>query len=463
MRVLFAAAELAPVARVGGLAEAAAGLVRALRRLGVEVEVVLPDYAGGALDDEELEEPLALPSWAQPAWVRRGVWPGAGEVTLVETPGVRRPHPYLDPVNGLGWPDNDRRFLAFSAVVAALAERRRPDVVHLNDWHSAAALGFLTGAPPPSVLTIHTLGYQGVCGAQWLGQIPRRPEAYEWYGGTNPLSGGIALADRIVAVSPTYAAEILTPEMGAGLDGPLRARAGALVGIRNGIDDEAWDPTADRFLPAPFSAADLAGRARCRAELAAELNWPDDPAALVGMVTRLVDQKGVDLALAAAPFLAHLPARLVILGAGDRALAAQAAALALGAPDRVAFVEGYDEGLGRRIFGGADLFLMPSRFEPCGLAQMQAMAYGALPVVSDLGGLHDTVVDLDAQPEAGTGILLAEPSAAGVVDGLHRAVRALADPGRRRAAQTRGMTADWSWTGPATRHLALYEELLAGR
>ncbi|MCB0994467.1 MAG: glycogen/starch synthase [Acidimicrobiales bacterium] len=456
LRVLFATAELRPAVGVGGLGEAAGGLVRALRSLGVDVEAVLPDYLGWELEDERVDE-LDVPAWAGPARARTGVLGDTGRVTLVEAAGLARPHPYLQP-DGSGWPDNDHRFASFSAAVAALARLRRPDVVHLNDWHTALTLGLLHPAPP-TVLTIHTLGYQGVTGPEWAARLPHHGERYLWHGATNPLAGAIALADRIVSVSPTYAREILTPEHGMGLHDLLRTRADALEGIRNGIDAEAWNPGTDSNLASAFDASDPDGKVRCRAALLRELAWPDTGDPVACMVTRLVDQKGVDVALGAVPYLEHLRCRLVVLGSGDAWLADWARAASAERPDWVRFIDGYDATLAHRLFAGSDLLLMPSRFEPCGLAQMQAMAYGTLPVVSDVGGLHDTVVDADDDRDNGTGFVTRTTDLAGLVDGLHRAVRAWRHPARRRAIMRRGMSIDWSWTTPAERHVAIYTEL----
>lgn len=456
MRVLFATAELSPVARVGGLAPAAAGLVKALRRLGVEVEVVLPDYRGLPLQGERIEH-LHVPHWASPAVARSGELEGVGPITLLDAPGLRRGHPYLLP-DGTGHPDNDDRFFRFSAGVAALTELRRPDVLHLNDWHTSATLAFLA-EPPPSVLTIHTLGYQGWTNLGWLQAFPFNAGAYSVDGGTNPLAGAIRLADAVISVSPTYARESLTVAGGFGLDEVLAAKGDRFVGILNGIDTEEWDPAADPHVPVPFSLAEPAGKDAARAALRAELGLPESKAPLAVMVTRLVDQKGVDLVLPCLPYLGSVPAQLAVLGSGEKALVDALHEGAARYRDAVAFRDGYDEGLAHRLFAGADLFLMPSRFEPCGLAQMQAMRYGALPVVTDVGGLHDTVLDIDANPATGTGIVAREVSALGVLDALHRAGRAHQNAPRRAAMRRRGMAIDWSWQAPAERHVALYESI----
>lgn len=462
MRILFATAELAPIARVGGLAEAAAGLVRQLRADGDTVDVVLPDYSGVALAGEHVTE-LPVPDWAGGvARFRRGTHAVAGPVTLVSTAGTARPNPYVD-ANGQGWPDNDVRFFGFAAATAALAAADRPDVVHLNDWHTAATLGFM-GDPPPVVFTIHTLGHQGVVDIDWLNRLPYRSGAFEGFAVTNAMLGAIRLADRIIAVSPTYAAEIVTPQHGMGLDGELAARGTALVGIRNGIDVAEWNPAGDPHLATNYTLATVAaGKRACRRALLDRAAFAGPPVGahepVIGVVSRLVHQKGIDLLTETVPFLHHLGARLVVLGSGDVGLADQLRYLTGVHPDRLVFVDGYDADLAHQVFAGADLFAMPSRFEPCGLAQMQAMAYGTLPVVTDVGGLHDTVIDADAVPERGTGIAAHTPSAAAVTDALWRAVRLWRDEPRRAAAQQRGMSTDWSWRLPTTDHQTLYRSL----
>jgi starch synthase len=461
MRVLFATAELAPVAVVGGLAHAAAGLTAELRRQGVEVDVVLPDYGGIELAGEHTR-PIAVPTWARPATVRTGEHAVAGRLHLVRTKGIQRSHPYLRP-DGRGWPDNAERFIAFSRAIAAMVLAEPPDVLHLNDWHTGAVLAALD-APPPSVLSLHNLAYQGVTDGSWLGRLGPRAEHYEWWGGTNPLSGAIALADKVVAVSPNYAREILTPDGGFGLDGSLRNRWADVSGILNGIDQVVWDPATDRHLTATYSidvgiGAVIAAKAANRRVLGDRFGWPDDGTPLATMVTRLTEQKGVDLIAPIVPVLRQIPLRLAVLGAGEAALAAELAAMTFEHPEQLAFVEGYDEELSHRLFAAADVYLMPSRFEPCGLAQMQAMRYGAIPVVTDVGGLHDTVPDADEHRD-GNGFVADRVNAVAVVSALFRAARRLGDRRRRQALVRRIMKIDWSWRGPAVEYIKLYRALL---
>jgi starch synthase len=460
VRVVFATAELAPFVKVGGLGDAAAGLVVELRRLGVDVEVILPDYGGLELA-ATTERALEMPAWAGPATIRSGSLDGFADLSLVSADDLERPHPYLDR-RGRGWPDNDRRFLVFSAAIAAHLLADPPDLVHLNDWHTGATLG-LTADPPPSLLTIHNLAYQGITDDRWLEVLTRRPEAYEWYGDMNPLTGAIALADRVVAVSPHFAEETLRPESGFGVDEALAARGPHYLGILNGIDTSVWDPATDPHLPLHYGPRSAHRKRSIGRGLAIEMGWPPSAEPLIGMVTRLTDQKGVDLALEAGTDLGSIGARMILLGAGDAVLARGATRLAERMPDRFAFVEGYDESLAHRIFAGCDLFLMPSRFEPAGLAQMQAMRYGTIPVVTDVGGLHDTVIDADAVPDHGTGFVAASPTVADLGDALGRAVRAWRSTRRRGAIRRRGMTHDWSWRGAAARYLDLYEEITSAR
>ena len=455
MRILFATAELAPIAVVGGLASAAAGLGRALRTAGVEVDLVMPDYGGITLVDEESVE-LEVPDWVGAAVARTGVHPEVGNLTVLSVPDMARPHPYLQP-DGQGWPDNSARFFRFASAVAAWCRRTEPDVLHLNDWHTGPVLAELIERPP-CVVSIHNLAYQGITDGSWLDVIGPNGPHFEWWGATNPLSGALALADRIVAVSPNYAREITTPIGGFGLDGPLAQRGDALIGILNGIDTDIWDPSTDPHLPATFDRDDLAGKAVCRAALHERLELPDDGTPLATVVTRLTEQKGVDLLFPMIELLDQIPMRVGVLGSGDAVQAAELRALADAMPDRLAFVEGYDESLSHLMFAGADAFLMPSRFEPCGLTQMQAMRYGTLPIVTATGGLVDTVPDVD-EARDGVGVVARRVDTAHLVGAAYRAARLLTNKRRRTKVQRRMMKLDWSWTGPAEHYRELYREL----
>jgi starch synthase len=478
MKVLFATAELAPLVRVGGLAEAASGLVRFLRKAGVDVEVVLPDYFDTPLVDATATSIGGLDWVGAPRTVvaRRGGLAGFGDVTLVSFPGVVRPHPYVEMATGQGWADNDQRFFGFSAAVAKLAELRKVDVVHLNDWHTAATIAFMS-ARIPTVLSIHNLAYQGIASGSWLARFaefaefaessPMRAEiqrAYECFGAVNPLGGAVALADRVIAVSPHYADEILLPENGYGLDSILAERGPDVLGILNGIDTDEWNPATDPYLVENYRAPSSKAKSNCRDALLNEFGLPlNSNGPVLGMVSRLVDQKGVDLLLDAAQYLHSWGASLVVLGAGDPGLAAALHQRAGQPESNVGFREGYDLGLAHRMFAGSDLYVMPSRFEPCGLAQMQAMAYGTIPVTTSVGGLVDTVIDADTDSENGNGFRSPHNSGAGLVDALHRATNAWRNPIRRKQIIANGMSHDWSWTGPAALYEAVYESLTSAK
>ena len=459
MRVLFATAELRPIVSAGGLGEAAAGLAAALRDADVEVITVIPGYAHYELADEQHFD-LDVADWAAPATARIGDHDDAGLLAVVDVPGIVRPEPYVDE-RGEGWPDNDRRFASFAAAIGSLARRLDVDLVHLNDWHTALAPAFL-GEEMPIVLTIHNLAHQGWCHPGWIHNLPSRREAFVQGDAINSLAGAIRLADRVTTVSPNYAREITRPEHGFGLDGDLAWRGSDLRGILNGIDTRAWDPAIDAYAP-HFSVADMSGKQQARAALLERAGWDDTDDPLIVMVTRLVDQKGVDLAFEAATYLAGMRARLMVLGSGDQRFAEWGHWLGQTQSDRIWFYNGFDAPLSHELFAGGDLLLMPSRFEPCGLAQMQAMAYGTLPVVTPVGGLVDTVIDADLHPKTGTGFVSSGIDEAAMVDVLHRALRAHRHAGRRKAIQKRGMTHDWSWTEPTKQFIALYEEVLAAR
>ncbi len=457
VKVLFATAELRPLVSVGGLAEAASGLVAGLRQLGTEVIIALPDYSSWSLDDS-VKVALDVPDWAGPATARIGLHPDAGRIALVEVPGIARPNPYVD-TDSEGWPDNDQRFGAFSAAVAALAVELEVDVVHLNDWHTSLTPAFLPDSFP-TLLMIHNLAHQGWLSADWLHRLPVLRDAYQSADGANALAGALASVDRVVAVSPNYADEISTPEHGLGLDAILASRGSDLSGIRNGIDARVWDPTTDAFVPT-FSHSDMRGKVEARASLLQRVGWSASRDPLLVMVTRLVDQKGVDLAFEAARFLEGMKARMIVLGSGDPRLAEWAQWLMDTQPERFWFHNGYDAPLSHLLFAGGDLFLMPSRDEPCGLAQMQAMAYGTIPIVTAVGGLVDTVVDADRHDD-GTGFMATALDESGVVDAVHRSLRAVRHPGRRKSIQRRGMTIDWSWDQPAQEFQRLYDDIAAG-
>lgn len=465
-RVLFATAELSPMVAVGGLALATSGLVKELSAQGADVTVVLPDY-GPLIEGftEESSWALDVPDWCGPTRARRGSSSDFGQVILVSRSGLERPHPYVDPASGIAWPDNTERFFAFSAAIAALCGPTEsggvdPEVLHLNDWHTAASVGFMA-EPPPTVLTIHTLGYQGVADAWWMSRVPHRSWLFSWYDVANPLAAAIRTVDRIVAVSPNYGREILTPEAGMGMHEELTAKGDTLVGVLNGIDTSVWNPASDQMIPQTFSLKTVRkGKQAAREALLHRFGWDDNGETLIGVVSRLVDQKGIDTLVHAIPYLEGINARVVMLGSGLQELTDLVRASISAYPGQIAAeLDAYDEPLSHLIFAGSDLFCMPSRFEPCGLAQMQAMAYGTPTIATAVGGLVDTITDADADLANGNGFLTVTNDLPGLVDALHRAARAFNSDKRFNGIRKRGMQTDWSWKSPAKQHRELYSSL----
>jgi starch synthase len=374
--------------------------------------------------------------------------------------------------NGADYPDNGFRFglLGRTALEAMRAEARPVDVIQCHDWEGAPAILLLRhrynvrgpsavlGAPG-TVLTCHNLAYQGWVPRSQVGPQLDLPDPVGSPDGLNLLFEGILAADIVNTVSPTFARESLTPEFGSGMDAALRARGDRYLGILNGIDMELWNPATDPGIPANYSAADLAGKAACRTALCQELGI-DPSGSLFAMVSRLDPQKGFDLLAASATQLLADGARICVLGTGDHALIEGLRRVAAQYPDRLAVEERFDRELARRMYSGADCFLMPSRFEPSGQSQMISMRYGTIPVVRATGGLADTVIDADAQPETGNGFTFLNPDPGALIDACRRALVALADGRRWSDIQARAMAVDFSWRGPAREYVAAYRKAI---
>ena len=477
-RVLFVASEATPLIKTGGLADVAGALPAALGEAGWDLRLLLPAYrpvlaAGGFRPAGRLR----LPGLPGEVGILAGALPEAGvPVWLVDYPPAfdRDGHPYLD-AGGEPWPDNAERFaLLCRAAVAVAGDRAglgwRADLVHCHDWQTALVPALLDRPGPATVFTIHNLAYQGVFPGErfWqLGLPPGlwSPEGLEYYGQVSFIKGGLQFAHWLTTVSPTYAKEIQTPEFGCGLDPLLRHRAGRLRGILNGIDTLTWDPARDPHLAAPYSAADLSGKAACRPALLKEMGLPERPGSLlIGCIGRLVEQKGIDLILDALPELLSGPVQMVLLGSGEARFEQALQQAAAERPDRLAVRIGYDEGLAHRIEAGADCFLMPSRFEPCGLNQMYSQRYGTPPIVRRTGGLADTVSDatsLNLRRGTATGFTFGPATPAALLGAVDRALRVFRNTAEwRRLVQT-AMTQDHSWTQRAQRYTALYEDALA--
>jgi starch synthase len=471
MRVLAVASEAVPLVKTGGLADVVGAMPGALADQGIAVTTLLPGYPAVMA---ALEKPAETARFDDlpggPARILAGRARGLA-VAALDAPALfdRPGNPYLGP-DGTDWPDNGIRFAALGAAAARLAAQAGFAVVHAHDWQAGLAGAHLrhAGSRLPVLFTLHNLAFQGGFPAALFPALGLPAEAFalagvEFHGGVGFLKAGLWYADAITTVSPTYAAEITTPEGGMGLDGLLAGRAGVLHGILNGIDTTEWNPATDPHLAARFDAADPAPRAANRAALCRALGIAADPARpLSGFVGRFTWQKGVDLILDALPALLGTGGSLALLGSGEAGLERRAREVAARHPGRVGVAIGYDERIARLIYGGADCVLVPSRFEPCGLAQLCALRYGAVPVVARSGGLADTVVD--ASPMAlqagwGTGLQFSPPTAGMLAAALRRAAALFAEAGTWRALRRNAMATDVSWARSAAQYAALLSAL----
>lgn len=488
MRVLLVSSEVYPLIKTGGLADVAGTLPPALRRHDVDVRVILPAYpaalevlsaAGqGRLGEISLGDVLGYGETR----LLEGTLPGSDcPVWLIDNPGLyQRPGgPYVG-IDGGDHPDNHRRFALLSKVAAMVGcgavPGWRPEIVHCNDWQTGLVPAYLhlsglagrQAELPKTVFTIHNLHFGGFSDPSVMAELGLPTSFFsinglEFYGRFSMLKAGLFYADRVTTVSPTYAWEITTPEGGRGFDGLLagRAHAGHLAGILNGVDYEQWDSRTDPALVAPYDAASVAkGKAANKAAVQAEFGLDARPdALLLGLVSRFTDQKGVDLVLDAARFMVDSGAQLVLLGSGDLGLEQALAALPHGFPGQIAVRIGYDEALSHRIQAASDVFLVPSRFEPCGLTQMYALRYGALPLVRRTGGLADTVSEIGEG--RGTGFLFDAPTVEGLLGAFYHALGVYRRPDDWAAARQRAMAQDFGWDRAALQYLDLFRSLMA--
>lgn len=485
MNIFHIVSEVTPFAKTGGLADVASALPKALAALGHEVRIAMPLYR--CVDRERFQlrpTDVRCPVKAGPTSHEVRVWEGTLPNSPVATyffecaPLFDREELYQE--QGSDYPDNLERFsvLSQAALRVLPALRWQPDVMHCHDWQAALACVHLSIgpaasepwlAPAATVLTIHNLAYQGLFPKdQWpLTGLPEAAftvDGLEFYDQVNCLKGGLVFAGSLTTVSPTYAKEIQTTAFGCGLEGVLRARAEDLTGIVNGIDPQEWDPRRDPHLPAPYGPAALAGKAVCKLELQRRCRLPEHHGLLLGMIQRLTEQKGLDLLLEGVQRLLALPLQLVILGTGDPAYQAQLRDLSKQFPDRLAVALTFDDALAHQIEAGADAFLMPSRFEPCGLNQLYSMRYGTVPIVRRVGGLIDTVTDLTAASSANqtaTGFVFEEYTAGAMVGAVRRAVAAFRDHELWQRLMATGMRQDFSWSRSAREYVAVYERAIA--
>ena len=485
MKVLHAAAEVFPLVKTGGLADVLGALPEALIAAGADVRLVLPGLPAILKGMDALQVVCDL-----------GAVFGAGRVTLrlgrmahnqVEAYVIDAPYLYQRPGNpylaadGSEWADNLQRFGLLGWVAAHLAAGEldpdwTPDVLHAHDWHAAMACAYVACHPATraaTVYTIHNLAYQGLFAQDdfHLLGLPSRlmvPVGLEFHGQLSFMKAGLKYAQRITTVSPNYASEIATEPFGCGLDGVIRARGTDVSGILNGVDGAIWNPATDRLIAAPYSLQALDGKALCKAALQQELGLTVEASApLFSVVSRLTSQKGLDLLIDALPSLLGVAksggAQLVVLGNGDPALEAAFTDAAAMHPGRVAVRLAYDEALAHRIMAGADAILVPSRFEPCGLTQLYALRYGTVPVVRQVGGLADTVVDATHATlldDKATGFMFGPATPVALADALQHALSAYRRPDVWRQIMARGMAQNFSWDLAATHYMALYRDVV---
>lgn len=478
MKILFAASEAAPFAKTGGLADVAGSLPPAMAALGHDVRVVIPRY--------QCVDPAAytlrhiatfyvpLASWKERCDVLEGRI-GKNVTVYFINKDIYFNRPELYRTTHADYPDNAERFAFFSRAVVELCRVLdfRPDILHCNDWQTGLVPFYLKTLywddplfeRSKSVFTVHNLGYQG---SFWhwdmryvgLGWDMFKPEGIEFWGKLNFLKAGLIYSDMITTVSATYSREIQTPEYGHGLEGVLAKRTADLYGIVNGIDYEEWNPARDQQIAHTFSADRPAGKAACKMDLLKRMGLRSGDAPVIGMVTRLSGQKGLDILMQALPELMACNAQLVILGTGEEHFHRALTEATDRFPDRMRVLLHYDEALAKSIYAGCDLFLMPSRYEPCGLGQMIALRYGAVPVVRSTGGLIDTVQDYDSKTGRGTGFVFKEYSAAGILDGVGRALDLYQDEKKWRRLMHNGMNQNFSWEHSAKEYLKLFRKAL---
>jgi len=483
MNVLMLASEAVPLAKTGGLADMAGTLPVELARLGHDVRLALPRYA--ALDAAGVK--LRKASTVQVPWrgerlavhIETGkIGDGAVPVTCIRhDPFFFRRGIYGEA--GRDYSDNLDRFVLFCRAVleACRQPSRPPDILHAHDWQTALAVVYLktlyrndpAWAKTRTLFTIHNIGYQGrfpvtdydITGLPWSEYTPER---MEFWGQINLLKGGLVYADLLNTVSPTYAREIQTAEFGFGLEGVLQVRKDRLFGVTNGIDTAAWNPATDPHLPAHYSAEDLSGKKACKRALQAEMKLPVRDVPLAGLVSRLAFQKGIDLIVDVLPKLLDLDVQTVVLGSGDPSYQALLTALSERYPDKLAVRLAFDEPLAHRIEAGADLFLMPSRYEPCGLNQLYSLRYGTVPLVRKTGGLADTVAPYAPGSGPGsvaTGFSFEKPEPEVLLSAILLALRVYRDKEEWTGLVRRGMQQDFSWQRSAKQYVELYQRALA--
>ena len=483
LRILFATPECAPLVKTGGLGDVSAALPVAVRALGIDIRILLPGYRQVLAQLPDCRELARLAPMADfpRARLLQGQMASGVPLIVLDCPELydRDGGPYQTEA-GSDWTDNALRFGLLARVAALLGSAGspldwRPQVIHCNEWQTGLAPAYLryaAGARAATLLTIHNLAFQGIFEPEFVATLGLpaasfNPDGVEYYGKLSFLKAGLQLADAISTVSPGYAREIQSVELGFGLHGLLAARSDSLYGILNGIDTGLWNPATDPLIACRYGADTLASKPVNKQALQRRLGLaPASDVPLFAVVSRLTEQKGLDWLLEIAPQLLALPAQLVLLGGGDSRLERGFLALAQDHPRAVSATIGFDETLAHLIEAGADAFLMPSRFEPCGMNQMYSQRYGTPPVVRATGGLADTVIDCTPATLAdgsASGFVFQEPSAAALLAAVERAARTWRDGATWRALQRNGMARDFGWDASARRYAGIYARLAESR
>ncbi len=480
MKVLQVCAEIFPLLKTGGLADVCGALPAALARQGCEMRTLVPAFPAirrGVPDAKPVSTAFGMPEGTA---LLRGSLPGGEAIYLIDAPQLfnREGNPYAA-ADGQAYVDNHVRFALLGRVAALLAEGLdgawRPQVVHGHDWHAGLAPAYLKAAQERSgrrtagcVYTVHNLAYQGTFAVDVMGALGLpwhffSPDGLEYHGQVSFMKSGLVYADRVTTVSPTYAREIQGEEQGCGLDGVMRKRAADLIGILNGVDDAVWNPATDVEISQRYDVRRLKDKAVCRAELQRMFGLaPRNDAPLFAVVSRLTEQKGFNLILAGLAELVSRGGQMVVLGSGDAALVDALKQAAAADQASIGVKVGYDEPLAHRIVAGADVLMVPSRFEPCGLTQLYALKYGTLPLVRRVGGLADTVVDCSLEnlaDDIATGLVFDRFDVNDFNAAVRRAFALYGRPAEWRKVQKRGMAQSFGWDAAAAQYLAEYQRV----
>ncbi len=479
LRVLFVASEAYPLVKTGGLGDVSYALPNALRQLGVDVRLLLPGYRSvlDQLSLIEVHENIKLPPLQEPLRILAGTM--RGEMTpvyVIDYPSLydRDGGPYQDST-GEEWEDNALRFGILSKVAALFGNHSllfKPHIIHCNDWQTGLVPTFLkfnADHHARTIMSVHNMAYQGLFGSEVIELLGLSPKSFsmfglEYHGKVSFIKSGLYYADWVTTVSPTYAEDVQTSEYGCGLEGLMTERQNQLTGIVNGIDTDTWNPETDPYLARHYNIENLPVKIRNTQDLRNTLRLsPSKQAPLFGMITRLTEQKGIDLLLPIIPTIVKTGAQLAILGSGDKKLEKSLQKLASQYPKQVSVNIGYDEELSHQIEAGAHMFLMPSKFEPCGLNQMYSMRYGTLPIVRRTGGLADTVVDAtpdNINNKTATGFVFEKNDSNELLSCVERALQLFRDKATWRKLQINAMSSDFSWRKSAEQYISLYYQLL---